>query len=718
MKRIALAWIGIIVACCCAIASEKQLAPTGLMCELLSKRDLAGAQDVTGIDNPKPQLGWIVPLTKPNDRQTAYQILVASSQDLLDRNQGDVWDSGKVDSSASLSVEFAGKPLAANTNYFWKVRTWNHDDAPSTWSASQIFRTGSNLDRYKTPTFEPLPREIAAVKVESTGPHSYFIDFGQAAFGFLRLNIDVPAAEQTLTVRFGEKLKSPNEIDRKPGGTIRYSEAKVELSPKKKSYDVHPQADKRNTTGAAIKLPAATGVLTPFRYVEIEDCPVELITANVRQVMVAYPFDEQAAQFSCSDERLNKIWELCKHTIEATTFAGTYIDGDRERIPYEADAYINQIDHYVLDREYALARHSHEYLLEHPTWPTEWKFHSIFMAWADYLYTGNCESLAHNYASLQKKTLQDRARPDGLLGSNKQQVSHDDIVDWPTGERDGFVHTPVNAVVNAFYYRSLVLMGQIAEALGKTDDAAHYKAMAQQVYDAFNKMFFNAQRGVYVDGEGTDHASLHTNMFALDFGLVPQEHQATVVDFIKTRGMACSVYGAQYLLEALYEAGQADYACQLMTDPGPRGWLHMLDLGSTMTLEAWDMQFKPNLDWNHAWGAAPANIISRYLIGVRPVAPGFEKVMIQPQLGPLKWAEATVPTIRGPIHVRIDKAEHGGMTLQVSLPANMTARVGLPASGKSEQMLVNGKPQKGTLEDSTLWIDDVGSGENKFQLSP
>ena len=52
---------------------------------------------------------------------------------------------------------------------------------------------------------------------------------------------------------------------------------------------------------------------------------------------------------------------------------------------------------------------------------------------------------------------------------------------------------------------------------------------------------------------------------------------------------------------------------KLLLDDGPRSWLGMMKQGSTITLEAWNMKDKPNLDWNHAWGAAPANLIPRFL---------------------------------------------------------------------------------------------------------
>ena len=62
--------------------------------------------------------------------------------------------------------------------------------------------------------------------------------------------------------------------------------------------------------------------------------------------------------------------------------------------------------------------------------------------------------------------------------------------------------------------------------------------------------------------------------------------------------MACSVYGAQYLLEGLYFAGEADYALELMTSTSDRSWWNMIQSGSTMTMEAWDIKYKPNSAMN------------------------------------------------------------------------------------------------------------------------
>ena len=405
-------------------------------------------------------------------------------------------------------------------------------------------------------------------------------------------------------------------------------------------------------------MPEQIGAVMPFRYVEIENWPGPLEPNSLRQMAVFYPFDDTAAKFSCSDESLNEIWELCHYSMKATSFCGLFIDGDRERLPYEADAYINQLGWYACTRDLTLPRYSHEHLITHATWPTEWPLHSVFMAWADLLYTGDTTSLIQFYEDLKAKTLIALAREDGLISTEIPPVPRSvldsiygsslrDIVDWPAGERDGYDMKPINTVVNAFHYRALELMVAMAERLDNSEDANMFRARAAKVYAAFNEKLFNPETGLYVDGQGSNHSSLHANMFPVAFGLVPQQRMDPVVEFIKSKGMACSVYGAQYLLEALYSAGEADAALDFLVNQTDRGWWHMIHrVGTTISLEAWDNKYKPNQDWNHAWGAAPANIIPRCLMGVEPLEPGWRRVRIRPQPGSLSQASLDLPTVR------------------------------------------------------------------------
>ena len=406
-----------------------------------------------------------------------------------------------------------------------------------------------------------------------------------------------------MEVHLGEVPAGTDGIDRNPGGSRRYRMMRLTLDEGTRTYRVAITPDKRNTGSRAIKMPKDIGEVMPFRYCEIVNSPSALDATKVCQITVHYPFDEAASHFTSSSQILNDVWDLCKYSIKATSFCGVYVDGDRERIPYEADAYINQLGHYCVDREYTMARYTHEYLITRPTWPTEWILHSVLMAWADYLYTGDRDSIEYYYDDLKAKTLLALARADGLISTQTGLVTDEvlksihfngklrDIVDWPHGnilglkggygETDDFEFRPINTVVNAFHYQALVAMTRIANDLGKLDDAGQFSKAAARVRQSFNDKLLDKAKGIYVDGEGSTHSALHANMFPLAFGLVPPEHLASVAAFVKSRGMVCSVYGSQYLLDALYEAGEGDFALDLMTDPlhGPKLAAHGLRCG-------------------------------------------------------------------------------------------------------------------------------------------
>jgi hypothetical protein len=97
----------------------------------------------------------------------------------------------------------------------------------------------------------------------------------------------------------------------------------------------------------------------------------------------------------------------------------------------------------------------------------------------------------------------------------------------------------------------------------------------------------------------------------------------------------------------------------------------MIKAGSTIVMEAWDMRYKPNSDWNHAWCAAPANPIPRYLWGIQPEKPGFEVVSIRPQMSSLKQSSIKMPTIRGEIKGEYKRMNNRLSQYKIELPANM-----------------------------------------------
>lgn len=719
--------------------SFSTLPPTGLLCELMSQPDKAE------IVVTQPRFCWTINDRASGARQSAYRILVATTVDALSIQRPDMWDSGKVLSCKTIHILYAGKPLLCHTEYFWMVCTWNQRDEVSPWSHPQCFRTGQLTDNYTTAHYPLMQTSIAPVAVIKKGNGHFFFDFGKDAFGTVQIEFSSDVEEQVVEIHLGEALSARHTIDRTPKGCIRYRKIVLQLAKGVSRYTVEIPPDKRNTGKGAIRMPPQIGEVMPFRYCEIV-CPRASGGAPlVRQLMAHYPFNDTAAAFESSEPVLNEIWKLCKHSIKATTFCGVYVDGDRERIPYEGDAYINQLGHYCIDREFTLARYSHEYLIRHPTCFTEWIMHSVLMAWADYEYTGNADSLTYFYDDLKAKTLLALARPDGLISTRtglftdsiRQSIHYDDerranhhediidIVDWPPasfteggyGERDGYEMVAINTVVNAFHYRAVVLMGRIAAVLGKADEAKLFCMHAERVKFAINDKLFDPDRRIYLDGEGTTHASLHANMFPLAFGLVPAERRESVLSFVKSRGMACSVYGAQYLLEALYRCHEGDYAFALLTSQGERSWWNMIRVGSTITLEAWDWKYKNNLDWNHAWGSAPANIIPRFLMGIRPLEPGFGKVLIHPQPGPLPEAKISLPTISGTVGVHLEQQFGEKIRLFVDLPANMTARVLLPIPGTGNvNVMVDDKRVDPVLTGAFVVVNSVYSGRHIFTL--
>jgi hypothetical protein len=717
------------------------LPPSGLMCDLVEQQAYQSAngypvktavaklfgsavQSVT-IGSAHPSFAWQMNDKGSNSMQIAYQLLL-SDNSMFSQGNG-TWDSGKIMSAQSCGIVYQGPALQANKAYYWKVRVWNNHGATSLYSPVSVFYTGKILKEYLPPAYPLQITEVKPSSLKKVGD-TYRADFGKDAFGQLKVTLSSEKEIDSVVIHLGEVVNEDGSVNRHPPGTIRYARYTIKALKGTHTYKLTIRKDARNTKKGAAKMPDDIGEVTPFRYAEIEGYPGTLQSADIAQLSVHYFFDDQAATFHSSDSTLNAIWDLCKYSIKATSFTGTFIDGDRERIPYEADAYIAQLGDYSVNKEYTLARNSSEYLIKHPTWPTEWILQSVLIAWHDYLYTGDIQSVKNYYDDLKAKSLMalDSA---GLISTRTGKMTKEvissvhytanlkDIVDWPHGpETDHFVFTNYNAVVNAFYYRDMVILKKLATDLGKKDDAAFFDQKAKAVKLAYQKAFFDPANRVYVDGIGINHASLHTNMFALALGLVDENNKKDVLALIKSRGMACSVYGAQFLLDAVYDAGDGDYGLSLLTLKTDRSWYNMIKVGSTITLEAWDNKYKSNQDWNHAWGAAPANIIPRKLMGIEPLTPGWSGFSIKPQIGSLSFAHIDVPTVKGTIHATYTQSgKEFNAVLQI--PANTLADVYLPVKTQVKfQITVDEKIVKYTVIGQTALIGDVGSGEHQFKV--
>lgn len=119
---------------CSPFGNKKIISATDLKCEYLA--------NPLGVDVARPRLGWVVQSDIRGQRQTAYRILVARSRESLSQDNGDLWDSGKINSAKSIQIVYAGEKLQSGMECFWKVMIWAQNGKASPWSKSAKWEMG------------------------------------------------------------------------------------------------------------------------------------------------------------------------------------------------------------------------------------------------------------------------------------------------------------------------------------------------------------------------------------------------------------------------------------------------------------------------------------------------------------------------------------------------------------------------------------------------
>ena len=507
------------------------------------------------------------------------------------------------------------------------------------------------------------------------------LDFGRHAAGWLEVR---PSAAGDYALVWGELLDRDGGVQTNAFYTQK--EGRIRCAVTKGSFAASAawvRIPYRTGNGSSFNMrPVGRfGTVMPFRWLEVAASPFPLTAENVRQVPIHYPYDLEEEAFDCDSSELVRVHDFCKHSVAATTYTGKFIDGDRERLPYEADSFITQLSTYAMTSDDTLVRRMADYLATHTTWPTEWKQFFISIVYADWMRTGKTDLVARHYDRMRRDKLWHHLRrADGLLVTRGPTVRPApdgqlprDIVDWAICYRDGFVMRDVNVVVNALHLRNLREMAEMADALSKAADAAAFRADAAKTFAAFQAKLWDAAHGCYRDGEGTDHATVQGNAMVLVCGAVPPGRMASVADFVEAKGFSCSTYMAQFVLDALFLAGRDRSALKLMTSSERRSWLGMMAQGATITPEFWDLTLPEKgriPDMSHAWSTAPLNVISRFVLGVTPLEPGFARVRVAPQLGGLTRLSGTVPTPRGALRLSMRRTKDGWrISLDTPVPA-------------------------------------------------
>lgn len=550
-------------------------------------------------------------------------------------------------------------------------------------------------------TVNPVQTDEPAASVRTLEPGRVVVDFGRSWIGGIRLHVANGTAGSQVDVRLGEELNAD--------GTVRYG-----MRTGNTYRDTWTLADGEQTLqhwGYRV-----------FRYVELTGVPSDFTIDDVKATALRTPFDRGESSFSSDDPALDQVWQFTKNSIEALDFDIFMDSATRERsAEYGGDTYVNLMAEHALSSDRALARWSTEYTAFRPSWPSEWRYATILAAWEDWQQTGDTTSLARQYDALRAFLPTAYVTADGLLRKPRSVGGVDDLVDWPAGERDGYVFTQTNTVINAWAYRSFADMAEIARALGKDEDAASFAAYAARLKAGIDARLWDADRGAYRDGlndDGTviNHWAVHASALALAFGIPEPARAAKAADYLDGRGMSCSVFCAQFVLQGLTNAGRADASIRMMTSTAQRSWLHMIELGAGAVMEAWDPALKSNTSFSHPWASSPVVNVTKGIFGLAPAAPGWSRFTVAPQPGTLGQASLRTPTVRGEIAAAFTNTAEDGIVLQLTAPANTVAEVTLPrVLGGRDEIVVDGIAVPTTV-DGELLHAEVGSGSHEITV--
>lgn len=513
-----------------------------------------------------------------------------------------------------------------------------------------------------------------ATRIDDRG--TLVLDFGRTCVGGISVDVESLGISESIDVciRYGEVMDDDGDVRYHLSAFNTYQD----------SWHITPQTPKMETWGMRV-----------FRYVQLVPArtqasqdAVRTASSSVRAAAIEYPFDDDAADFECSDETLNEVWRFCRNSIKALN-GPMYVDSwTRERSPYEADAWLQQRSHLALDcgaDAIRLGRYSVDWLIANRTWPTEWPLYLILAVHDSWMASNDESQIRRQYKAL-RAFLPERYvdESSGLIVKAPGEASHmdGDLIDWPPAERDGFVFGPVNTVINALSCAAYRAMADMARVVGDADDAARYTGRASALESAINTRLWDDHAQCYRDGlnaqgEPLQHGSLHANAFALAFVDVPKDRRAMVADYIHNKGMCCSPYVAAVLLEGLYRNGFGALANRMMADDNPRNlhsWHHMMSTGCGSTMEGWDVSIKGNTTYSHPWSASPAYLLEWGMLGVQPIEPGYAVFRVRPQLGDAHEARGVIPTPNGSIRVcYVREEEH--VKVDLDIPSGLVARI-------------------------------------------
>jgi alpha-L-rhamnosidase len=249
----------------------------------------------------------------------------------------------------------------------------------------------------------------------------------------------------------------------------------------------------------------------------------------------------------------------------------------------------------------------------------------------------------------------------------------------------------------AYTYYDCSLVAKIADLLGKPEDAAHFRATAENVGTAFRTNFFDPNTKTFQSKTQTSY------VLPLAFGLVPPEHRQAVIDnllndvLVARQGhLSVGCVGIKWLMQTLTEIGRTDVAYTILTQTTRPSWGYMVSKDGTSIWERWDRDTR-----DPGMNGQSQTILAGYLgawmyqtlggINYDPQQPGFKHVIMRPEpVGDLKWVRASHKSPYGTI-VSNWRIEDDRFVWDVTVPPNATATVYVP-SKEGTTIAESGKP--------------------------
>jgi alpha-L-rhamnosidase len=439
-----------------------------------------------------------------------------------------------------------------------------------------------------------------------------------------------------------------------------------------------------------------------FRYLqlEIETQDQELVINDIRSVFTGYPFKENA-YFKSDKKEIDNLWQVGWRTARLCA-VDTYFDCPYyEQLQYVGDTRIQaQISLYVSgdDRlmKKAITDIGNSFIpdgLTQSRYPSrDMQLIPTFSLWwicmiHDFWMNRKDDAFVQSHLDGINRVIEwyrEHMASNGMLGS----LSWWQFVDWSWGGVDSIrvggvppgVGTGGSSIVTLQYAYTLQRASALMNAFGKKQLATEYAALARSIIESTYALCWDKDKQMLSDTYEKKEFSQHANILAILTDAIPaSEQQGLLSRVIADKAITqCTYYFKFYLFEALKKVQMGDAFLPLL-----QPWYEMLNHGLTTFAEQPD----PTRSDCHAWSASPLYELLSLVCGIRPASAGFEKVLIAPYFGNLKWIDGGMPHPRGNILVHFEN-DNGRIKGTIDLPVGVTGT--LVYKGNSVE-LIGGK---------------------------